>query len=89
MPLRTVRALVIHLLLMAAFALSTFGLLEWYRIGFTLLDLARLDMTRGSLGVHPLVILILGVAMIPPAFRELDLLERNQPTRQEQDQRQP
>ncbi len=67
-----IRPLVIHLLLVAGFALTTFGLLEWARIGFSLLDVARFDIAHG---LHPLYPLILGMAMIPPAFRELHLHE--------------
>ncbi len=69
------RAFVIHLLLMAGFACVTFGLLEWSRVGFTLIRITSLDLAHP----HPVHVLILGIAMIPPAFHELHLLvlERN------------
>lgn len=67
-----IRPLVIHLLLVAGFALTTYGLLEWSHIGFSLLGMLCLDSGRG---LHPLYLLILGMAMIPPAFRELYLHE--------------
>lgn len=67
-----IRPLVIHLLLVAGFALTTYGLLEWSHIGFALTGLFP---CHAGHGLHPLYPLALGMAMIPPAFRELYLHE--------------
>lgn len=62
------------LLLVAAFALTTAGLMGWQDRGFGFDGLWPLD---GDPEVHPLHLLVLGLAMIPPALWEVFLLERD------------
>jgi hypothetical protein len=64
------------LLLVVAFALTTAGLMGWRDRDFALYDLWPV---ADAFGVHPLYLLILGLAMIPPALWEVFLLERNLP----------
>ncbi|MDA1076308.1 MAG: hypothetical protein O3A63_16335 [Proteobacteria bacterium] len=60
------------LLLTIAFALTTSGLLFWYLRDFSFHGLMFFD--NGYLP-HPLHVLVLGLAMIPPALWEIFLLE--------------
>lgn len=62
------------LLLVAAFALTTAGLMGWQDRGFGFVGLWPLD---GDPRLHPLHLLVLGLAMIPPALWEVFLLERD------------
>jgi len=62
------------LLLVAAFALTTAGLMGWQARGFSFEGLWPLD---GVPALHPLHLLVLGLAMIPPALWEVFLLERD------------
>ncbi len=59
------------LLLAAGFGLTTAGLMLWHDRGFTFNGMWQLDD-----GLHPLYLLILGIAMIPPALAEIILLEQ-------------
>jgi len=61
-------------LLMAAFALTTAGLMAWRDLGFAFEGVWPMD---GALRLHPLHLLMLGLAMIPPALWEVFLLERD------------
>jgi hypothetical protein len=61
-------------LLMTAFALTTAGLMAWRDRGFAFEDVWPLG---GALRLHPLHLLMLGLAMIPPALWEVFLLERD------------
>lgn len=60
------------LLLTAGFALTTAGLMGWHARDFTF---AGVWLTDGAFELHPLHLLILGLAMIPPALWEIFLLE--------------
>ncbi len=59
------------LLLTAGSALITGGLMMWRDQWFGLSNLWTL-----ADGLHPLFVLILGIAMVPPALWEIFLLER-------------
>jgi hypothetical protein len=71
LPALTLRSLVRFGLVVAGFALVTFGMLEWHDRRFSLTGFWPLD---GSPQLHPLHILILGIAMIPAAVWEIFLL---------------
>jgi hypothetical protein len=61
------------LLLTLGFALTSAGLMAWQDVGF------RFDPLwprAGAGGPHPVYLLVLGLAMIPPALWEIFLLER-------------
>jgi len=62
------------LLLTLGFALTTAGLMAWQDVGFRFDGLWSL---AGDFGVHPVYLLVLGLAMIPPALWEIFLLERS------------
>ena len=59
------------LLLALGFGLTTAGLALWHDRAFAFSGLWRLDD-----GLHPLYLLIVGIAMIPPALGEIFLLEQ-------------
>jgi hypothetical protein len=59
-------------LLMLAFALTTFGLMGWQAVEFSFEGIWYFD---NDYRVHAMHILILGLAMIPPALWEIFLLE--------------
>lgn len=61
------------LLLAAGFGLTTAGLMLWHDRGFAFAGMWRFDD-----GLHPLYLLIVGIAMIPPALGEIFLLEQRQ-----------
>jgi hypothetical protein len=61
-------------LLMTAFALTTAGLMAWRDLGFAFEDVWPVG---GAPRLHPLHLLMLGLAMIPPALWEVFLLERD------------
>jgi hypothetical protein len=67
------RYLLRFLLLTAAFALTSAGLMFWHAEGFSFRGIWFLD---GELSLHPLHLLIVGLAMIPPALWEIFLLEQ-------------
>ncbi len=58
------------LLLAAGSALTTAGLAMWHDQAFTFAGLWTM-----SDGLHPIFVLIVGIAMIPPALWEIFLLE--------------
>jgi hypothetical protein len=60
------------LLLTMGFALTTAGLMHWHALGFGFRGLWLFD---NGFRLHPLHLLILGLAMIPPALWEIFLLE--------------
>lgn len=60
------------LLLTLGFALTTAGLMFWHARGFTFHGVWLVDE---GLQLHPLHLLIVGLAMIPPALWEIFLLE--------------
>jgi hypothetical protein len=62
------------LLLTAAFALTTAGLLAWQDAGLTFRDVWP---ASAGFRLHPLHVLVVGLAMIPPALWEIFLLERD------------
>lgn len=60
------------LLLTLGFALTTAGLMFWHAQSFTFHGVLLVD---NDWRLHPLHLLILGLAMIPPALWEIFLLE--------------
>ena len=67
------RFFVRFLLLTTAFALTTAGLIFWHAEGFSFRGVLVLG---DDFRLHPLHLLILGLAMIPPALWEIFLLEQ-------------
>lgn len=61
------------LLLALGFALTTAGLMFWHARGFTFHGVWP---GGGELRLHPLHLLIIGLAMIPPSIWEIFLLEQ-------------
>lgn len=61
------------LLLTTAFALTTAGLIFWHQQAYSFHGVWLLD---DDFDLHPLHLLILGLAMIPPALWEIFLLEQ-------------
>jgi hypothetical protein len=66
------RLIVRCILLALGFALTTFALLEWRGVGFAFDDIWPF---AGPRALHPLHVLVLGVAMIPPALWEIFILD--------------
>ena len=64
--------LVRFLLLTAAFALTTGGILGWESIQF---DLAGIWPFADELSWHPVHAIIIGLALLPPTIWEIFLLE--------------
>lgn len=62
-----------HILLAAGFALVTAGLASWHDRAFLFDGLLSLDG-----GLHPLYLLMLGIALVPPALWEIFLAEHNE-----------
>lgn len=60
-------------LLALGFALTTAGLMFWHGRGFTFVGVWP---ASESLQLHPLHLLIVGLAMIPPSLWEIFLLEQ-------------
>ena len=60
------------LLLMLAFALTTAGLVGWHDLEFSLASIWPLG---GELALHPTHLLMVGLAMVPPALWEIFALE--------------
>ncbi len=73
-----IRYLIRFSLLMTGFALTTFGILTWQKIGFDLNDMWPFTES-GSRGFssHPIYLIVLGMALIPPTLWEIFLLEQN------------
>jgi hypothetical protein len=63
------------LLLTLAFALTTAGLMFWHEQEFSFQGIWLVD---NGFRLHPLHLLIVGLAMIPPALWEIFLLEHHQ-----------
>ncbi|MFV2090954.1 MAG: hypothetical protein ACC642_09860 [Pseudomonadales bacterium] len=63
------------LLLMMGFALTTAGLMMWHSIGFSF---DGVWFFNNDFRPHALHVLILGLAMIPPALWEIFILESHQ-----------
>ena len=66
------RYLTRFLLLMTGFALTTAGLMMWHAQGFAFEGIWLID---NDYRPHPLHVLIVGLAMIPPSLWEIFLLE--------------
>jgi hypothetical protein len=63
------------LLLTLGFALTTAGLMAWHAQAFRFDGVWLVD---GGFRLHPLHLLIVGLAMIPPALWEIFLLEHHE-----------
>ena len=59
-------------LLAFGFALTTAGILSWQEMGF---NLDRLWPIAGELNAHPVYVIVLGMALIPPTIWEIFVLE--------------
>ncbi len=68
------------LLLTLGFALTTAGLMSWHADDFSFHGVWLVD---NDFRLHPLHLLILGLAMIPPALWEIFLLEHQHGRRHE------
>ena len=66
------RYLIRFLLLTIGFALTTAGLLSWQTIGFSLNGIWPF---AGDMEAHPVHVLVLGLALIPPTVWEIFVLE--------------
>ncbi|MEM7098268.1 MAG: hypothetical protein AAF541_08420 [Pseudomonadota bacterium] len=73
-----IRLLIRFTLLAIGFALTTYGILGWHQLGFAV-DFSIRDPQR--YGLHPIYMLILGLALIPPSVWEIFVFE----TAKEQD----
>ncbi|MEZ5560380.1 MAG: hypothetical protein R3E86_17785 [Pseudomonadales bacterium] len=60
------------MLVATGFALTTAGLMAWHARGFSF---SGVWFENGALALHPLHLLIVGLAMIPPALWEIFVLE--------------
>ncbi len=60
-------------LLGIGFALTAFGLMSWQAKGFSLNGIWFVD---NEFRTHPLHLLVLGIAMIPPTLWEIFVLEQ-------------
>ena len=56
------------ILLACGFALTTYGVLGWQHLGF---QLVLTSPAPESMTIHPVYILILGLALIPPSIWEI------------------
>ncbi len=75
------RLLARFVLLSAGFALTTLGILGWKTIDF---ELDNMWPLAGSFSIHPVYIMVLGMALIPPTLWEIFVLElRREKSRQQ------
>ena len=58
---------------MLGFALTTYGLLAWQAINFSLEELWI--FTTGEFEAHPVLVIVFGMALIPPTLWEIFILE--------------
>lgn len=61
-------------LLTTGFALTTMGLMTWQAREFSFAGIWPLE---GEFSTHPLHLLVLGIAMIPPTLWEIFVLEQH------------
>lgn len=71
----TLKYCIRYLLLVAGFALLTYGMINWSRDDFSMQGIWIFD---GPNILHPLHFIIVGVAMIPPAMWEIFSLQHFQ-----------
>ena len=69
-----IRYLIRFVLLALGFALTTLGILTWQQIDF---DLNTMWPMADTLEAHPVYIIVLGMALIPPTLWEIFVLENN------------
>ena len=67
-----VRRVSCHVVIVASFALMTFALAQWQALGFSL---DAVWPFAGELRLHPAHVLIIGIAILPPALWELFVLD--------------
>ena len=77
-----VRLLVRFTLLALGFALTTYGVLGWHHLGFEV-DFSLRDPQK--YGLHPIYMLILGLALIPPSVWEIFVFESSKDQDKAQD----
>ncbi|MGB0997175.1 MAG: hypothetical protein ACPGXJ_02770 [Pseudomonadales bacterium] len=73
------RQILRYALLILSFALITYGLLAWQRLGFSLASLTEFSIN----GLHPVMALILGLGLLPPTLSELLTTQRDTQERHE------
>ncbi len=66
------RYLIRFVLLTAGFALTTAGILAWQNIDFSLSEVWPMADERA---VHPVHVIVIGMALIPPTLWEIFVLE--------------
>lgn len=67
-----IRYLIRFALLTIGFALTTFGILTWQQLDF---DLSRMWPIADHFDTHPVYIMVIGMALIPPTLWEVFVLE--------------
>ena len=67
------RQILRYALLILSFALITYGLLAWQRLGLSLASLTEFSIN----GLHPVMALILGLGLLPPTLSELLTTQRD------------
>ena len=67
-----IRYLARFTLLTLGFALTTFGILTWQQIDF---DLSDMWPVADTFDTHPVYVMVLGMALIPPTLWEVFVLE--------------
>ena len=72
--MQTFRYLLRFCLLAVGFALTTMGLMTWQAKGFSL---DGIWFTGAGWTTHPVHLLVLGIAMIPPTLWEIFVLENS------------
>lgn len=68
-----IRYLIRFILLTLGFALTTLGVLRWQAIGFSLSGIWPIADEFQS---HPVYVIVLGLALIPPTLWEIFILEQ-------------
>ena len=66
------KLLIRFILLATGFALTTYGVLGWHHLGF---DMAITLAVPEAHNIHPVYLLILGLALIPPSLWEIFLFQ--------------
>jgi len=69
------RYLIRFCLLALGFALTTYGILTWQQLDF---ELDSLWPIADEFGSHPVYIMVLGMALIPPTLWEIFVLENHE-----------
>ena len=68
--------LVRFFLLAAGFALTTTGILGWHELEFSL---SAMWPVADAFSMHPVYLIVMGLALVPPTLWELFILENSRP----------